>query len=501
MKTIILLSFLMISGLTMAQFVFELKGDQLEVTEGKDEGKRAVILKCDTDSMLIELNETQQVKGCDEVNSIYKEPDTLTCLIYYYDCDKKELHISQREVSMTFDLYVDENGFNLGKRPDASEAGKIAPYLMPYPKFTSELTVQNKKNRFLIIDAQHSAFGMYKDSEGTMKAKAVRSNESVGVLLTNYHFSQMEKVKVTVAGITYAYDSDISDLYNKDEDDPKETNETDKLLQNEGANAELVGTEKDDRLKIYFQQVLDSWKSVSYLSKTDIVVLENYRDSLRKLVGLKVLSKEEADLYFSILEWQPKYVSLTPIALAVPSADEVEISVKLTEKGQSEENYSLGQYKVRGGFGVSVNTNLFFTGLRNNKVYVDSVAVSDTLNEFHAMIENKNQMSLGVGLNGELSFRTGCSLRPTLNVGFFVPFEEDLTPYVALGPGLSLGNKDVKLSISGGVAFGKVNAIAEQYADRDLSGMTDLMNADLTSKVWSKSWQFNIGLSYQLGGK
>ncbi|SDM20972.1 patatin-like phospholipase family protein [Kriegella aquimaris] len=63
---------------------------------------------------------------------------------------------------------------------------------------------------------------------------------------------------------------------------------------------------------------------------------------------------------------------------------------------------------------------------------------------------------------------------PTLNLGFFVPFEEDITPYLAFGPGLTFTGDKVKFSFGGGIAYGSVNSIAERFVDVDVTSVTDV---------------------------
>jgi opacity protein-like surface antigen len=132
------------------------------------------------------------------------------------------------------------------------------------------------------------------------------------------------------------------------------------------------------------------------------------------------------------------------------------------------------------------------TGLKNHEAYTDTSG-----GKKFARLDKTGKSSVGLGLNVETLYRTGSSFCPTFNVGFFVPFDEDLTPFLVFGPGINIGSKNVSLGITGGAALGKINAISGQFKDRDLTGL-DLTNEQLTQKVWKWGWQVGIGLRFNI---
>ena len=159
--------------------------------------------------------------------------------------------------------------------------------------------------------------------------------------------------------------------------------------------------------------------------------------------------------------------------------------------------HKLGNYRTTGGLGISVGNQIFVTGLKNNPVYTDSVLI-DTTNQLRAFMDDQNQTSIGIGVNAELYWRTGSWFEPTLNLGFFVPFEEDITPFIGLAPGFRIGNGNVKFSGSFGLALGSVNEIKPEYRDTDLTRFGGLTNDKLAHKVWKSSWVVGFGISFNL---
>uniref|UniRef100_UPI0040475364 hypothetical protein n=1 Tax=Flavobacterium sp. TaxID=239 RepID=UPI0040475364 len=154
----------------------------------------------------------------------------------------------------------------------------------------------------------------------------------------------------------------------------------------------------------------------------------------------------------------------------------------------------VGQFKTTGGIGFNLGGMFYITNLKNNSVYTKA---SETTGQVRAFMNSDNQSSVGIGLNSEIYFRTGYLVRPTLNMGFFLPFDEDLTPFGAIGPGISIASKKVKFSISWGLAVGKINTIREQYKDVEIDP-TDLTNDQLGEKVWKFGNYFGFGLTYNL---
>ena len=64
--------------------------------------------------------------------------------------------------------------------------------------------------------------------------------------------------------------------------------------------------------------------------------------------------------------------------------------------------------------------------LKNNAVYAEQETI-DGNNELRAKMDEENNTSVGIGAVFEASYRTGSNLRPSINIGFFLPFEEEFT--------------------------------------------------------------------------
>lgn len=307
-------------------------------------------------------------------------------------------------------------------------------------------------------------------------------------------FINLKTTSLNINGTDYAYADDVGTLYNQVK--PKPEGDDEPGLS--GADKEV--SEKEKSIQNYLDSILQNLKKNEYMNANDMFDLQAYQETLKKsLSNNENLSVAEATTLSKILMWFPEYVSLTPIALTTPDADEVELKVSLQYKGANKpKEFHVGTYRTSGGLAVGVNSNIYLTGLKNDEVYTETVTI-DGEDELRAVMDDNDQLSVGIGMNSELSFRTGSMVKPTINVGFFIPIgEEDISPYLALGPGISIGTNKVKFSLSGGWAFGKVNKISEKYIDRDLSDFDNLTNEDLSEKVWKSSWQIGIGLSYNL---
>jgi opacity protein-like surface antigen len=202
-----------------------------------------------------------------------------------------------------------------------------------------------------------------------------------------------------------------------------------------------------------------------------------------------------------VISFYPEFVSIVDIPLSANDVDEIAIKLTLKKKGENAgTEYTIGRYDVAGGISASYGAALYVTNLKNNDVYTDSVqtvSAMDTTNQYHAFLANDNKMSIGIGANVDFEFRTGTMFRPVICMGFFVPFEEELTPFVAPGLGFALVTSKAKFTLTGGPAFAKVNAIADRYLGKDLSGL-DLSNESLTVKTWQTGWQISVGFSFNL---
>jgi opacity protein-like surface antigen len=102
-------------------------------------------------------------------------------------------------------------------------------------------------------------------------------------------------------------------------------------------------------------------------------------------------------------------------------------------------------------------------------------------------------------MNGEVFFRTGCAIQPTINLGFYIPIgQEDIKPYLAIGPGFSVGSNNVKLSFNGGLTLGQETVIKDRYKNVDLNTIEGYTDANATTLVWKNSWYVGFGVSYNL---
>ncbi|WP_024772964.1 hypothetical protein [Aquimarina macrocephali] len=388
---------------------------------------------------------------------------------------------------------------------------------IPKPDFQSRIrdTLFDKQNRFLLIDANpnpnySSSVRLVKrrkvDNNGSFlikdkEAKAVSTKGNISVFLKNYNITELENITVTINNRDYEYNTGLGELVNPKTPDDKETE-----AKKPEDSIKTVSTPVSpiEARTAYLKEFYNKLQSIDHLNTNDIARLENYKNTLKTVKENQDLDIELNDkgtkLYEKILSYSPLWVGLTPIAPAVKDTDEIEISASIEYENKPKNDIFVGHYKTIGGLAVDIGGNFFLTGLRNNKIFTDSVTVGDT-KELRAKIGNKNQRSLGYGLNAEVSLRTGSLLRPTINIGSFIPFEEDISPYFALGPGVSLVSKKVKIRFAAGIAYGKVNAIAEQYRDRDLSDFENLTNESLTEKVWDSSWYISVGIRYVFNKK
>ena len=372
----------------------------------------------------------------------------------------------------------------------------------------NEYLQYSKRNRILLIDAHPNIKQKQNNlllernkkvdtgkliSEQFKEVKSLYINSSLGILIRNYNLDRTEQMVVTINGVDYSYEKDIRDLLDMSKVTPTD-NDTPATF--ESTNDNKV---KDDYFYKYLKRAYNSINKNEYLNINDLNQLNAYKIQLKEYTEnySDTLSPEAQYELGKILYWSPEFISLTPIALEVPENDEIEISLKIENAGKATKEYHLGSYKTKGGMGFNLGGLFYITGLANNDVYTESYVVDSTTTELRAYIDSTNKVSVGIGFNAEFNFRTGTLIRPTINVGFFVPLGTELTPNLAIGPGFSLGNKKVKFSLNGGLAFGQINSVAERYKDKDVSNVTDLTS--LTKKVWKPSWYVGIGVSFNVG--
>ncbi len=403
---------------------------------------------------------------------------------------------------------------------DGDKSQPLYPTQLTVPHFNyGEIQLESdKRARFLIIDDNPDASHrnnniLYKrNGKNSFKiAKAIPVNSSLSILISNSILTDLEKIKVEIDALDFTYTEGVKDVLDgaknliSKEDDPNSSQGQSDSEDDEDDESQSLEV-KTEKLKNYLTDVSELFKKNKYLHFKELPKLEAYQNKLDESIRYYFnknnisLDKETRKLIDSIISWKPTLVSITPRNILARDTDEIEIKITETLKNKEIIESIVGAYRIKGGLAVGVNSNIYITGLKNNKVYSDSILVNGT-KELRAKMDSEDQLSIGIGMNSELSFRTGSIVKPTINVGFFIPIgEEDLSPFLALGPGFSIGNKKVKFSLSGGWAFGKVNAISERYKDKDLSQFGTIEDGGLTEKVWKSSWQIGIGLSYNLTG-
>ncbi len=348
----------------------------------------------------------------------------------------------------------------------------------------ADADINRKKNNELYVKKLRNGKASYKI------VRAIKVNSSFSVFIKNYNFNNLESVNINVNGIDYHYDQSLGSLLEKVNDSAKE------IKKGVGDSGAAVRTDRDDSLKIVennLQWVNEYLMGYSSLNIKSISLLNEYKSKLAKFFEkhFNLFNKESIDLLNKILTWYPGWVSLTPTALTVPDNDEIEIELRIKEKQLPEEKYNLGSYRVKNGASVIAvpKGSLFFTNLKNREAYIDST-------DHKVKLDSKNNLSIGIGASGIVSFRTGSALTPTFSLGFFVPLDEEISPFGQIGPGLNYGTRKVGLNFSAGLAFGKVNDIKPQYKGID---MRTIINPDIngiTRKVFKLGWVVSLGLEF-----
>ncbi|GJM17667.1 MAG: hypothetical protein DHS20C13_29940 [Thermodesulfobacteriota bacterium] len=383
---------------------------------------------------------------------------------------------------------------------------------IPFPYFEAnqfDTLVYCKNNRYLFIDANPNPFNKWnttlykriKDPDTSLnrtlfrryfeKARTIPLHSSLTVYIRGYNFHNLEEITVEINGKNYSFDKGLKDIYNQVNGSSDNQDDQPKATSSNGRKDHLTKVD-------YFNDIISFLDTISSLNINDLYVIEAYKAELRSTIdkGKIKLTPAELKLYNEILGWFPDYVCLTPTNMTIPDSDEVEIMVKIKHEGDSEiKTHKAGHYRVSGGFGLVISDMIFGTDLKNNEAYTEN-----RNGELVAVLDD-TKGSFGLGVNAEVLFRTGYAIRPTLNVGFFIPFEEDLDPFFAFGSGFAIINSKVKLSFSGGLTWGKINQIKPRYDGVDLTPFGNLTNTDLTEKVWQNDFYWGIGLSYNLSKK
>lgn len=525
MKNLPLLLFMVIYNYGFAQLTVEIVNNRLEIKldESSNNQRQFQIKYIDENNEPV-TKDFSGLPQCLDESTIPSE-DTLGKIIYKTDCDEKMMKLwrvgdkeknAQGVVFCGNDKIVKKDSCdddNLSEKKSNNSPTDITQIPIPIFNYTqNEKFNYVKKARYLIIDADPNPF--QKENNTLYRKKEEKDGDSITVLRISEYFKEVssipvdgslaiflenykniEEVNIEIEGLNYEYNQDLGDIRSQLLS-PTDTSVSD------GEKAEATSTEVvENERKEYLEKVLEKLTEVDHLNLNDLLVLKEFKEQLQETIlqnNIK-LTTNQSGIYSAILSWNPKWLSLTPIALST-AKDFDELVVKASIQGKNENNSKtnvIGRFKGKGGFSVDVGSMIYFTRLKNNKVYTDSVDVENGSNELRARINEKNQTSIGLGLNSEFAFRTG-TLRPTLNVGFFVPFDEELSPFIAAGPGVSISSGNVKFSLSGGIAFGKINAIAEQYDGVDLSTVSNLTNESISEKVWETDWYIGLGARFNI---
>jgi hypothetical protein len=372
---------------------------------------------------------------------------------------------------------------------------------IPAPKFFNNFSEDSEipkdaENRFLFLDASSSPFLNFsavlskKEDSIFEEAKALDIHGNLVIMLKNFNSSNIREFIVKLNEQNYRYENDFK-LNSKEI--PTDT------LKSEWYQKNKVFDSYDENLA-YLKANYEHLEKIKSLTLNELKQLNQYRETLvETLQRNKLTLSNTAKFYYrAILQWSPTWINLTPLPLSVPDTDEITIEISASDNsGNPVLNPTVvGKYRTVGGWVFDLGGKFYVTGLKNNEAYVESIN-NDGVDRRFARLKGGDELSIGYGINAEMALRTGWAIRPTINLGTFIPFEEEINPYFALGPGLNVQGKQVKFSFSAGLALGSVNVLNDQYAEKDLSG-ADLVNVQLTEKAWKTSWFLGVGLRYNL---
>lgn len=375
------------------------------------------------------------------------------------------------------------------------------PFPFPVFSYSFDETKINKSHRILLIDGTprnnlNRGFSLRKGNKEDYElkhAKALVTGNSLSVFTKNIGLRNLDYIKVSVNGNDYTFNAGVSNLFDSTLELKKSSTNPPQLTSD---NDQQI--EQDKINQGYFTTTLNNLNTLNELTIEDYQILQRYQSALLDSVKGKRLDPTSLSLASQIVSFTPKYLNITSFPLTIPNNDEVTISTEVKYKGGQSNSVSSGTFKTTGALSVNVGSAVYFTGLKNNNVYTESIVVDGEPNELRAAIDEDDQLSVGVGINSEITYRTGSILRPLVSLGFFVPFEEEITPYLATGGGFAIIDKNVSFSVSGGIAFGKINSINERYRDVDLNTIPNFNELNLIQKVWSSSWYVSIGVGFNL---
>lgn len=456
-------------------------------------------------------------------------------ILFEYKHSEKLVTISSEDRSIKNKLKFENNKLVTTNTTETVTSKTISLFDFPLPKFVQGKDIENKfkrntnKNRILIIDAFANKVG-YVDRTGLYKHKK-KINESedsetnniehllcpadalpntgyLTVVINNYNFYDLESFIITVAGEDYDYEMDIKTLYDLVVT-PKANNGSGEGEENIVSNSADIDKPTDDErendpLLAYLYEafiILESYNN-NYININDLYEVVAFKDALKIYYDSneKEFSEKAKLVKNAILRWHATSVGLTPISIDIPANDEVGISYSIKSKGISITNKALGTFRTRGKFSVDYGAGLFYSNLKNGELYQTSETITDAdgnqSTELRNKIDNRGG-SFGIGMNFDMSYRTGSELRPTLNFGFFIPLEETIVPYATAGLGVGIYGKNYKVNLHYGMAVGQVTYIKDQYTHMDMTGSTvDI--SDITYKKFLIGNYVGLSLSYNL---
>ena len=325
-------------------------------------------------------------------------------------------------------------------------------------------------------------------------AHSVSIGGVIGIFVENQQLEGLKNISIEIEELNYKYDQDVTSLIQKD---------TDKDVSGENSGQEAVNFNldqiKSDYLE-YFKSVCEQLDDASntIITIDDLRAFLEYKSDLENyLIKNKIpIRGELAQSFQCIKSWKPYMIRIGPSTDTVKGGEEIVIKITITPENGNPNSYNY-TFKTTGGvtFGGAPRSRFYFTGLKNREAFKEDFVNSEGETEKRPKISDEGTLTVGVGLSGELVFRTGHSLAPILNIGAFIPLDEEISPYLAIGPGFTIREKRVAFSVSGGLAFGRVNGIKNQFEDVDV---TDVDSSDFTENIWESSWYVSAGFSINL---
>lgn len=542
MKNLLLVLFLCAPTLGFNQIILTWNSDEMRFNLDENQAnKKKIIINYIKQGNLevhtINVDNNNKIAPCangsnndDPINESLANDDV--DIFYEIDCQNQivEVYPHRRKTeAFKFKYCASKNEFIRDGEDCTNEENRKKKFSditdIPIPHFESKSKdefLYHCTNRYLFVDAHPDPFfkrnnSLYKriksaptvtgaDANRTIrkqfrKARSIPVNGSISVFIRELNFEDLENLSVSINSIDYSFDKDVSYLIAK----LKEAKDQDEKTDGDIEPAAKIEGASISR-KTYLQAVKDIFDALEYLNINDLYVVEAFKETLQGTIENEEnkieLSEEEHILYSYILSWYPEYTSITPIAMTIPDSDEVDIFVSIKNKSNSSPKvYKVGTYKTSRALSVSVGGTVFITDLKNNNVFTQSF--KDSLGVVDSIIAriDSTKTSIGIGMNSELMFRTGSWFRPSLNLGFFVPFEEELNPFLTFGPGISIINKRVKFSISTGLTYGKINDIASRYKNQNIVDLENLTNESISEKVWKRGWYYSLGISFNISDK